>query len=244
MRGASSGSFPGQKPHTFSSGIVPLPARTSCTRTGSSCPAAGNPSSPAAAHSRRAASRTSSLALRRCKSAMSRLTHPNPVCGDAVAAYVVAMRHALLHGDGPEAAFRAALAWARAAGAVPSVIEALRQAEDGPPVCDRESPGFVLIALRNAFHELLRAPSLEMGVVATVRRGGDTDTNAAVAGALLGAVHGRDAVPPQWRSMVLSCRPHPPRARRPRAMAYWPVDALDLAERLLVRGARGPGGAP
>jgi ADP-ribosylglycohydrolase len=174
----------------------------------------------------------------------SRLTHPNPVCGDAVAAYVVAMRHALLHGDGPEAAFRAALAWARAAGAVPSVIEALRQAEDGPPVCDRESPGFVLIALRNAFHELLRAPSLEMGVVATVRRGGDTDTNAAVAGALLGAVHGRDAVPPQWRSMVLSCRPHPPRARRPRAMAYWPVDALDLAERLLVRGARGPGGAP
>jgi len=174
----------------------------------------------------------------------SRLTHPNPVCGDAVAAYVVAMRHALLHGDGPEAAFRAALAWARAAGAVPSVIEALRQAEDGPPVCDRESPGFVLIALRNAFHELLRAPSLEMGVVATVRRGGDTDTNAAVAGALLGAVHGRDAVPPQWRSMVLSCRPHPQRARRPRAMAYWPVDALDLAERLLVRGARGPGGAP
>jgi ADP-ribosylglycohydrolase len=80
--------------------------------------------------------------------------------------------------------------------------------------------------------------------VDTVRRGGDTDTNAAVAGALLGAVHGRDAVPPQWRSMVLSCRPHPPRARRPRAMAYWPVDALDLAERLLVRGARGPGGAP
>ena len=59
--------------------------------------------------------------------------------------------------------------------------------------------------------------------------------------ALLGAVHGREAVPPQWRSMVLSCRPLPPRAKRPRAMTYWPVDVLDLAERLLVRGARGLG---
>ncbi len=168
----------------------------------------------------------------------SQLTHPNPVCGDAVAAYVAAIRHALLHGDGPEAAFRAALEAATTTGAVPSVIEALRQAEDGPPVCDGESPGLVLIALRNAFHELLRAESLEAGVVATVRRGGDTDTNAAVAGALLGAVHGREAVPPQWRSMVLSCRPYAPWAKRPRAMTYWPVDVLDLAERLLVQGAR------
>ncbi len=168
----------------------------------------------------------------------SQLTHPNPVCGDAVAAYVAAIRHALLHGDGPEAAFRAALEAATTTGAVPSVIEALRQAEDDPPVCDGESPGFVLIALRNAFNELLRAESLEAGVVATVRRGGDTDTNAAVAGALLGAVHGRAAVPPQWRSMVLSCRPYAPWAKRPRAMTYWPVDVLDLAERLLVQGAR------
>ena len=69
--------------------------------------------------------------------------------------------------------------------------------------------------------------------MATVRRGGDTDTNAAVAGALLGAVHGREAVPLQWRSMVLSCRPHALRAPRPRPMGYWPVDVLEIAERLL-----------
>jgi len=68
--------------------------------------------------------------------------------------------------------------------------------------------------------------------VRTVRRGGDTDTNAAIAGALLGAVYGRSALPPQWRSMVLSCRPlagHAPRPRR-----YWPVDCEVLAERLLL----------
>jgi len=95
----------------------------------------------------------------------------------------------------------------------------------------------VLMTLQNAFHELLHAPSIEAGVVATVRRGGDTDTNGAVAGALLGAVHGRGAIPLQWRSMILSCRPHPLRARRPRPRSCWPVDALELAEGLVLAGA-------
>jgi hypothetical protein len=105
-------------------------------------------------------------------------------------------------------------------------------------VCDQGSEGWIRIALHNAFYELLHAESLEAGVVATVRRGGDTDTNAAIAGALLGAVHGRDAIPPQWRSMVLSCRPLAPGARHPRPRWCWPVDVLEVAERLLLAGAR------
>lgn len=174
----------------------------------------------------------------------SGLTHPNPACGDAVAAYVVAIRHSVVHGDGPDAAYRAAFDWATGEGALPTVVEALGQAAESPPVCDGASQGFVLIALRNAFYELLHAESLEAGVVATVRRGGDTDTNAAIAGALLGAVHGREAVPPQWRRMVLSCRPHGRWAKRPRPMIYWPVDVLEVAERLLIQGARGGGSGP
>ncbi|WP_371686012.1 ADP-ribosylglycohydrolase family protein [Olavius algarvensis spirochete endosymbiont] len=39
-------------------------------------------------------------------------------------------------------------------------------------------------------YQLLHAPSLEAGVVDTIMRGGDTDTNAAICGALLGAVCG------------------------------------------------------
>ncbi len=164
------------------------------------------------------------------------LTHPNPVCEDAVAAFVVAIRHALREGDGPQAAWKAALGWARNANAAFTVVEALEKAGQSPPTCDGDHQGFVLVALRNAFYELLHAKSLEDGVVATVRRGGDTDTNAAVAGALLGAVHGREAVPAQWRSMVLSCRPHPRVARRPRPMAYWPIDVYEMAECLLLAG--------
>lgn len=166
------------------------------------------------------------------------LTHPSPVCADATAAFVIAIAHAVSVGGGAVAAWRAAVEWAESSGAALLVREALAAAREAPPVCDRGSEGWVRIALHNAFHELLHAPSLEAGVVATVRRGGDTDTNAAIAGALLGAVHGRDAVPAQWRSMVLSCRPLAPRAQRPRPRAYWPVDLLEIAERLLLAGSR------
>ena len=166
------------------------------------------------------------------------LTHLHPACGDASAAFVVAVSHAVREGDGAQAAWSAARRWCDEARAEPLVIEALEAARDAAPRCDGPSQGWVRIALQNAFFELLHATSLEQGVVGTVRRGGDTDTNAAIAGALLGAVHGRAAVPPQWRSMVLSCRPLAPHARVPRPAQYWPVDVLEIAERLLLAGAR------
>jgi ADP-ribosyl-[dinitrogen reductase] hydrolase len=166
------------------------------------------------------------------------LTHPHPVCRDATAVYVVALAHAIGRGLGPVAAYEAALRWAREAGAQASVVEALDLAAVSAPICEGESQGFVLIALQNAFYELLHASSVEVGVVTTVQRGGDTDTNAAVAGALLGAVYGRASVPFQWRQMVMSCHPHPLVARRPRPVAYWPADVLEIAERLLWLGRR------
>ena len=166
----------------------------------------------------------------------SALTHPHPVCGDAVAAFVVAVGHAIANGDGGEAAHAAALQWARQAPASSSVREALEAAATSAPRCDGASQGWVLIALQNAFYELRHAGTVEEGLARTVLRGGDTDTNAAIAGALLGAVHGREGLPAQWRSMILSCHPVAGVAARPRPMAYWPVDAMELAERLLLAG--------
>ena len=95
--------------------------------------------------------------------------------------------------------------------------------------------GWLLIAWRNALWQLLHASSLEEGVVDTVMRGGDTDTNAAICGALLGVVYGLDAIPHQWTYRVLNCRPVAGQSwiRRLRPKHYWPVDALELAEDLL-----------
>jgi ADP-ribosylglycohydrolase len=112
-----------------------------------------------------------------------------------------------------------------------SVIATLEAARVPPADFQRQS-GWVRTALQNAFHRALAAPSLEDGIVETVMAGGDTDTNAAIAGALLGAVHGRNALPAAWRSPVLTARALPG-TPRPRPQCLWPVDAEDLAERLL-----------
>jgi hypothetical protein len=70
-----------------------------------------------------------------------------------------------------------------------------------------------------------------------MRRGSDTDTNGAIAGALLGVVLGRAQIPAQWRQMVLNCRAAPthPLALQPRPALYWPVDVKQLAERLMAQ---------
>jgi hypothetical protein len=66
-------------------------------------------------------------------------------------------------------------------------------------------------ALRDALRQLLHAPSLEEGIVGTVTRGGNTDTDAAIAGALLaGAMalmphRGTDAGPLFWTASRKRC---------------------------------------
>ena len=122
------------------------------------------------------------------------ITHPHPVCRDASAAFCVALAHAIRTGEGAEAAHAAALAWARGANADPDVIATL-QAVSAPPADFVRQSGWVRTALQNAFYRALGVSTLEQGLVDTVMAGGDTDTNGAIAGALLGAVHGRDAVP-------------------------------------------------
>lgn len=164
----------------------------------------------------------------------SLLTHPNPACQDACAAFTLAVAHAVHTGDDRRAIYEAAMTWADA-HAGDEVRGWLREAEHTVSDDFCHHMGFVRHALQNAFHQLLHAPTLEDGVVATVARGGDTDTNAAIAGALLGATFGRDAVPPSWQRMVLSCHAAPG-TRRARPAEYWPSDVLVLAERLLRAG--------
>jgi ADP-ribosylglycohydrolase len=167
----------------------------------------------------------------------SALTHPNPVCREACAAFVAALAAAIGRAAGPEEAYRAACEEA-ARGGEPTIVEALAGARTAPPASFDRNQGWVLIALQNAFYRLLHAPTAEDGIIDTVMAGGDTDTNAAITGALLGAVHGRDAIPARWRRAVLTCRPlREAGARQPRGEAFWPVDAPALAEALLALGA-------
>jgi hypothetical protein len=98
--------------------------------------------------------------------------------------------------------------------------------------------GWALIALQNAFFHLAAGSALEPALIATVGSGGDTDTNAAIAGALVGAADGRASLPVRWAMPVLTCRPDPAlHPARPRPEAYWADDLPELAEALLLRRA-------
>jgi hypothetical protein len=168
------------------------------------------------------------------------LTHPNMICRMAGAVFAATIAYAIRTGRGAQATYDYALSVARGEEVAKPLLDRLVQAADRGP---EQYTGWVLNAFQNAFYRVLHSSSLEAGVVDTVRSGGDTDTNAAIAGALLGAVHGRDAIPNQWLDRILSCRPIKGIAgiHRPRPAAYWPVDALALAERLLLAGLRTTG---
>ncbi|WP_419164322.1 ADP-ribosylglycohydrolase family protein [Candidatus Palauibacter sp.] len=170
----------------------------------------------------------------------ARLTHPNRVCLDANALFTMALAHAIDAGPTAEELYEWVVDWANNDAICAEVRACVASAADGPPDDYFTSMGWVRIAFRNALWQLLHAPSLEEGVVDSVMRGGDTDTNAAICGALPGAVHGLEAVPKRWTEAILRCRPE---ARRPgvlrsRPKMYWPVDALDLAAQLVAPQGR------
>jgi len=177
--------------------------------------------------------------LAECARADASLTHPHATCLDANVVYVAAIAFAIRTCARPELIYTQALETIKVNGLGSPVSRCLREAASTAPADYEEQQGWVLIALQNAFYQLLHAPNLEEGVVDTVRRGGDTDTNAAIAGALLGAAWGRQAVPAQWLECILTCRPRQAdeNVHRPRPQEYWPADVLTLAEGL-ARGAR------
>lgn len=165
----------------------------------------------------------------------SGLTHPHLACRDACAVFVATLAEAIARGGTPRTVYSFALAEARRAQAHPDILDALVAADTSAPRNPLDRMGWVVIAFQNAFHQLLHAPSVEEGIIASVALGGDTDTNAAIAGALLGAVHGRDALPWRWRSPILACRPLPGTlTRHPRPPEFWTVDTMQLAEALLL----------
>jgi ADP-ribosyl-[dinitrogen reductase] hydrolase len=158
----------------------------------------------------------------------SALTHPNPLCVEACAAYAAAIAVGVA-GAGRGAMLEAALA--NSSGRAREAIESA-----SPPQDFFSRMGWVLVSLQNAFFHLSKS-NLEEALVTTVAAGGDTDTNAAICGALLGAAHGKSAVPSRWILPVLACRSTlDAGAPRPRPATYWPDDVLELAEALLQTG--------
>lgn len=143
-------------------------------------------------------------ACTRAAARVSELTHDDPQATQACQLWSSAIRHAVLHGtfDGVHGYLdrtesETARFWR----------PLLEQAENGSPQ-DFPNNGWVVHALQTAWWAITRADHpadarhLPAALERAVRAGGDTDTTAAIAGALLGARWGASAVPAGWRRML------------------------------------------
>ncbi len=78
---------------------------------------------------------------------------------------------------------------------------------DSPNLHLQHHQGFVRVAFRLAFWQLLHRAGFEEALLDTVNRGGDADTNGAITGTLLGAYYGAGAIPQNWEDTVLGAIP-------------------------------------
>jgi len=166
----------------------------------------------------------------------ARLTHPNTVCQKTSAIYATTIAEAIATGLCNKSLYENALI--RAQKDIyyePSVYQTLKQAKQKLPDNFSNNSGWVLLAFQNAFYHLFHTDNVEEAVIATVNEGGDTDTNAAICGALLGAVYGVESIPERWRKAVLNCCPseNNSHVKHPRPNCFWAIDVLELAEKLL-----------
>lgn len=134
---------------------------------------------------------------------ISALTHHDPMAGEGAALWSLMIRHAILHGDFPTSA-----------AVVPLLGETscdwaaiLREAETFPPEHFTQN-GWVVGALQAAWSsivhtatpEVLPCRHLQRALATAIGIGHDTDTVAAIAGAVLGGRWGASAIPQEWQA--------------------------------------------
>jgi ADP-ribosyl-[dinitrogen reductase] hydrolase len=134
--------------------------------------------------------------LLRLAPALSAVTHYDGRCRTAVLAVTTAAA-ALVTGDRPPVALHRALV-AAADGEGGEELEFLVEAVGTSRRIDGPDQGFCLFAAAAGLQAVDRGGGFETELRRVVAMGGDTDTNAAVAGALLGAALGRQGLPPRW----------------------------------------------
>ncbi|GFR48775.1 hypothetical protein Agub_g10596 [Astrephomene gubernaculifera] len=133
----------------------------------------------------------------------AQLSHPNPATQHANAAYCLALKHLIQHPGDAEGAAAAAVAWVEASGCE-EVAGWLREAlGEGPGPSVNHMIGYVKYGFFYAFRHLRnRSPYLD-ALREVLLLKGDTDTNAAIVGGMLGALHGASGVPPHMAQAVL-----------------------------------------
>lgn len=131
----------------------------------------------------------------------ARITHRHEQAIDATVAYVFVL-DALLTGRPYTMAVQHALP--RIARTISDKeVWAVFFEQVGKPLPPEKFGGSAVHTLRVAHYALITSYTFEEGITKAVTIGGDTDTYGAVAGGLLGAEYGVDAIPSWWRDGLL-----------------------------------------
>ncbi|HEY7399957.1 MAG TPA: ADP-ribosylglycohydrolase family protein [Actinomycetota bacterium] len=133
--------------------------------------------------------------------AMSAITHADERCGTACLAVTLAVAALVRGEDAERAVIDAVHACEGREG-----DEELKELVDGAGIVrpiDGPDRGFVFFTAGVALRTAARAPTFQDGLREVVALGGDTDTNAAVAGSLLGARDGIGALPAAWLAKLV-----------------------------------------
>jgi len=141
--------------------------------------------------------------------ACSALTHGHPTAGAAAGALAMATAH-LLAGESVHKAvshtmlhLRQTLDRSETADALQRAFELAGNVAPAPNSCAPLGEGWIAEeALAIAVYCLLGTEDVRTALVAAVSHGGDSDSTGAIAGNLLGAAYGYDALPAEWAARV------------------------------------------
>lgn len=132
----------------------------------------------------------------------ARLSHPNPVCVEANILYCIAAVHLINNpgdGLGALALVEQEIQDRCTSAVVDWYYTSTSMGEDNFCV----NGGHVKHGFRAAFYHLRRRSTYEEALRDVLQRGGDTDTNCAIVGGLIGALHGFQLIPDVIKSRVL-----------------------------------------
>jgi ADP-ribosylglycohydrolase len=132
---------------------------------------------------------------------ISDLTHADPYTGDACVIWSLAIDRAVELGAGMDLGkeLRSVVGEYIPAERQEFWVEVITWGVDGPDRSGQRNGG-VIGAFKAALYAVSHADDFESTVKLAVSFGRDTDTVAAIAGALAGAMYGASAVPAEWRA--------------------------------------------
>lgn len=131
------------------------------------------------------------------------LSHCHQTCQDANAVYAIAVAHLLNNPNDSKGASEAADSYVSSNACEDDVKDWLVQSKtDCSNLKCTELIGFVKWAFILSFWHLLNVSTFEEAIAHTLGCGGDTDTNGAIVGCMMGALHGAEGIPGPFKDVL------------------------------------------